>query len=490
MDWTEILQGAIDYIEDHLRETIKIEDVAQSQYVSSFHFQRIFAAVIGVTVGEYIRNRRLSLAGEELKNREIGITDLAERYGYDTAEGFTKAFTRFHGVTPSAVKREDTTLKFYDRLYIDVTFKGGFEENLTTQTQAERLEYRTRDFGPYRFIGKSLVGEGLSYEVLEAFRASEQQFLIDCLDGMAEYRSDLEGFGYLRVPLPKKGEKYLFGKVMKSATPVPKGLDYVDLPKCKAGGGAFRGNYPQAMRSVGWILSDDIARDGYYSPKKSFCLELFSNERPSQDESTILRVYRPCIKIKWRNCLMEKIKKRLQAARLKQAEQKVRIDNVYRQQVPALRFVGIKYGDADRIQGGFGVQWREWFAQGKFDPIDRKCVKAQFEDADASIGLMRWKDGEPFQYWIGKFVQADSPISQGYEYVDFPPSAFGIAWLTGNENELFGIEELAAEACREKGMEIIADQCGAYWFFERYASRYCQKDKDGNVTLDIGHFVG
>jgi AraC-like DNA-binding protein len=105
MNWIQGLSKAIDYIEKHLTDDISIEDVACQAYTSSSHFQLIFHVVTGITVGEYIRNRRLSCAAQDLLQSNGKIIDVAMRYRYDTQESFSKAFTRFHGIPPSKVQR-------------------------------------------------------------------------------------------------------------------------------------------------------------------------------------------------------------------------------------------------------------------------------------------------------------------------------------------------------------------------------------------------
>lgn len=108
MDWITGIQKAIDYVEEHLTENIDYEETARRAYSSSFHFQRIFSIICGFTLGDYIRFRRLSLAGRELAEKSGRVIDVALKYGYDTPESFTRAFTRFHGATPTQVKNGAT----------------------------------------------------------------------------------------------------------------------------------------------------------------------------------------------------------------------------------------------------------------------------------------------------------------------------------------------------------------------------------------------
>lgn len=100
MEWIAAMQQAITYMEEHLMEEINYEDVAKHVHTSNYEFHRAFSFLTGMTANTYIRNRRLSLAGKEIVENDAKITDIALKYGYETPESFTKAFTRFHGVAP------------------------------------------------------------------------------------------------------------------------------------------------------------------------------------------------------------------------------------------------------------------------------------------------------------------------------------------------------------------------------------------------------
>ena len=123
--WTEGIQNAVQYIEDNLENELRIEDIAAKAYVSPFHFQKIFSVLCGFTVGEYIRCRRLTLAAEELSLSDARVIDIALKYGYDSPDSFTRAFTKFHGASPSAAKEKGAQLKAFAPLRIKLTLEGG-----------------------------------------------------------------------------------------------------------------------------------------------------------------------------------------------------------------------------------------------------------------------------------------------------------------------------------------------------------------------------
>ena len=125
MDWITGIQNAINYIEDHITEELDYEVIAKESFSSPFHFQRVFSILCGYTLGEYIRNRRLSLAGTDLARGKAKVIDVAYMYGYDTPESFAKAFQKFHGITPSQARSSGANLKSFSRLSIKISLEGG-----------------------------------------------------------------------------------------------------------------------------------------------------------------------------------------------------------------------------------------------------------------------------------------------------------------------------------------------------------------------------
>lgn len=112
-------------MEEHLLENIGYEDVARRLFMSSHHFHRLFRMITGITANEYMRNRKLSLAGQELTLSNQRVIDVALKYGYESPESFAKAFSRFHGVSPQAAKRSGSRLQSFGRLVIKIKLEGG-----------------------------------------------------------------------------------------------------------------------------------------------------------------------------------------------------------------------------------------------------------------------------------------------------------------------------------------------------------------------------
>ncbi len=127
MDILVDIQRAIDYIEDNIGSDLDFEVIASKAYMSSYHFSRMFAVFCGCTLGEYIRNRKLTLAYSELANTQAKIIDIALKWGYDTPEGFARAFTRLFGVTPTTARGRKETLCPFEKITVRTLFAS--EEN-------------------------------------------------------------------------------------------------------------------------------------------------------------------------------------------------------------------------------------------------------------------------------------------------------------------------------------------------------------------------
>jgi AraC family transcriptional regulator len=125
MEWSERMNAAIAYIEDNLAGEIDIEEAARRACCSLFHFQRMFFAIIGVTLAEYVRRRRLTLAARELTSSNSKVIDVALKYGYDSPDSFTRAFRNIHGVTPQAARGPGVTLTAFPRISFHIEIKGG-----------------------------------------------------------------------------------------------------------------------------------------------------------------------------------------------------------------------------------------------------------------------------------------------------------------------------------------------------------------------------
>lgn len=127
MNFLEQLNESIAYLEAHMDGEVRIEEAAKRTLTSTFHYQRLFHMVTGVTVAEYVRKRRLTLAAQELQQGKRKVLDVALKYGYQTPESFSKAFVKLHGIPPSEAKRAGVNLKAIPRMSFQIRIKGESE---------------------------------------------------------------------------------------------------------------------------------------------------------------------------------------------------------------------------------------------------------------------------------------------------------------------------------------------------------------------------
>lgn len=142
MDVLKNMNDALGYIERNLAEEIDYGEVARIAVCSEYHFKRMFSFLAGISLTEYVRRRRLTLAAFELQQSPVRVIDLAVKYGYGSADAFTRAFQAMHGITPSEARDPGAPLKAYPRMSFQLTIQGGNEMN-----------YRIVDKEGFRIVG-------------------------------------------------------------------------------------------------------------------------------------------------------------------------------------------------------------------------------------------------------------------------------------------------------------------------------------------------
>lgn len=129
MDVLDRINAAISYIEDHLDAEIDYAEAARAACFSEHHFKRMFSFLAGVSLTEYVRRRRLTLAAFDLLEHDMKVIDAAVKYGYNSPDAFSRAFQLLHGIAPSSVRNADVSLKAYPRITSQISIKGDAEMN-------------------------------------------------------------------------------------------------------------------------------------------------------------------------------------------------------------------------------------------------------------------------------------------------------------------------------------------------------------------------
>lgn len=166
MNWIDGMKAAISYIEDNLDDEIEYEKAASLMGYSVYHFQRLFMLIAGVSLSEYIRNRRLTKAAVDLQNDQK-VIDVALKYGYSSPTSFNRAFQVVHGISPSEAKKVGVNIKAFPPISFEFAVKGG-----------DMLDYRVEEKEAFRIVGPKLVTtteNGESYQRIPALWGEFQQ---------------------------------------------------------------------------------------------------------------------------------------------------------------------------------------------------------------------------------------------------------------------------------------------------------------------------
>ena len=135
MEWVHRLNQSINYIEEHLTGEIDYEQLGRIACCSTYHYQRMFTYMAGITLAEYIRRRKMSLAAVDLQGGCERIIDIAEKYGYRSPTAFNRAFQSFHGIAPSSVKDGGVAVKSFSPIVFNISVKGATEMNYRIETK-------------------------------------------------------------------------------------------------------------------------------------------------------------------------------------------------------------------------------------------------------------------------------------------------------------------------------------------------------------------
>jgi AraC family transcriptional regulator len=120
MDWLYRINAALEYIENNLDNDINYIEIARTACCSEYHFSRLFSSMAGITLSEYIRRRRLTLAAFEIQKSDINIIDVEVKYGYESADSFARAFQKIHGIKPSNARDKGVKLKAFPKISFQI----------------------------------------------------------------------------------------------------------------------------------------------------------------------------------------------------------------------------------------------------------------------------------------------------------------------------------------------------------------------------------
>lgn len=273
MTWIHSLQAAINYMEDHLLDDPSIESIAKQANFSAFHFQRTFTILTGISVSEYIRRRRLTLAAYELTRSETKVIDLAYKYGYETPEAFSKAFRRQHGVSPTEARKFVGKLKSYNRLVVQVNLKG-----------AEPMNYKIVELDAFKVAGIkrefSLVNEQNQVGIPKMWNEVHEDGINDLLFKINN--GSIKGVLGVCVDKSTTAIDYWIGTTYEGV--IHEELDALEIPTSKWAVFEVHGPMPNTMPRVWKQIFSEWLPSSSYEHAGTPELEVYSDEDPDSPD--------------------------------------------------------------------------------------------------------------------------------------------------------------------------------------------------------------
>lgn len=219
MRWLESLSNTIDYIEDHLDKEISYEEAARIACCSTYYFQRMFSYVVGISLSEYIRRRRMTQAAFELQRTDKKVLDIAIKYGYASPTSFNRAFQNIHGITPVAAKNMGSNLNAYPAIKLSVKIIGG-----------NVMSYHIEEKSAIRIVGirTTLVEDmeknqkSIPYFWDEIVQKEDFQTICNL--------ANQQPHGILGISLYKNPQNIFYYIASATDKPVPKGMFEYEIP--------------------------------------------------------------------------------------------------------------------------------------------------------------------------------------------------------------------------------------------------------------------
>lgn len=222
MDWLDHMNAAIEYIEAQLADEISYDRAAQIACCSTYHFQRMFSYITGVSLSQYIRRRRLTFAAFELQTGGVKVIDTAIKFGYESPEAFSRAFKKLHGIMPVSARDIGVSLKAYPKMTFSITIKGDVEMKYRiTQREAFRV------FGVYADIRTDQ--ETAFKQVPQFFRKCDEDFVPEEINALLGRFKDNHTISAL-YDYSENTFKYMLCQFLPKGLSVPDTFTVIDVP--------------------------------------------------------------------------------------------------------------------------------------------------------------------------------------------------------------------------------------------------------------------
>lgn len=281
MEWINRLNSSINYIEENIREEIDLGEVSKIACCSTYHFQRMFSYIADISLSEYIRRRKMSLAAVDLQNGNEKVISISLKYGYESPTAFNRAFKSVHGITPSQAKKEGTILKAFPPISFKITIKGDSEMN-----------YRIEKKESFRIVG---ISEALASDIEKSFETVPKMWANAAANGTILKLASIMNanpIGMLGVSSCNLSSDWRYYIAVASTNSIDESLEEFIVPECTWAIFSGEGHAQSIQELQKRIVTEWLPTSGYeYANAPD--IEVYINADP---ENSKYEVWIPVIK--------------------------------------------------------------------------------------------------------------------------------------------------------------------------------------------------
>lgn len=268
MKWIERLNEVICYIEDHLTSEISYTKAARLACCSVFHLQRMFSYMTDMSLSEYIRRRKMTLAALDLQKNETKIVEIALKYGYQSPTAFNRAFQNVHGIAPSEAKKDGSNLKAYPPLSFQITIKG-----------VEKMEYRIEKKEAFRIVGLKTPLSKVHEENLASVPIFWDEISRDGRLQKIISKMSAENPGVLGVNFCTE-DSWNYYVAVRSEQPLEDGLEECEIPASMWAIFSGKGAMPKAIQALARRVYTEWLPNTEYEYANTPDLEMYLDATP------------------------------------------------------------------------------------------------------------------------------------------------------------------------------------------------------------------
>jgi len=468
----DLLENVLGTIESGLKEGISVDLAADECKLSTRHLQRLFKLAFNQPLGSYIRSRKLAASIDDLLNTDLNVLDIALDYDFEYEQSYIRSFRREYGITPGDLRKTGKILKITPplQLFNSQKYPNGvmFGPEIVVVPQFHVTGKRHKV--PFRdgiILPQILAKQFFDGERRNVPGAINQDTLI-CVT--SEVEDDPE-------------HNYCMPAVqVRKLDAVPKGFDGFTFPTSLCAKFHFICNDQddfnlhvgdEMFRAINNFMDSEDQKYFLERKRVDIVISDLSDrcEEGSQNEPWRLT------KIEWFSPVIKKTLLKIPPT------SPSGIKNVYKQELPALRFIGKQCGETPEPQNILKLL-DNWQLNGRFDAIEKQSgidYKTLYEGGDAYISLVRKNDSGTTEHWMGMFVPAGTEVPQGYQAIDFPQCSVGVCTAYGKRAEIVHCET----ECRNKLTEEGFAPKNALWYFRRFNWReFFREDVYGKRLLE------